>query len=88
MSKIQQNLMSLQSYVLAEEREYPGATGDFSWILSAISLASKSIGNKVRRARIEDVLGGMGDTNVQGEQQQKLDVLSNCLLYTSPSPRD
>ena len=80
MSNIQQNLMSLQSYVLAEEREYPGATGDFSWILSAISLASKSIGNKVRRARIEDVLGDMGDTNVQGEQQQKLDVLSNEII--------
>ncbi|MDP7573739.1 MAG: hypothetical protein QF723_01385, partial [Phycisphaerales bacterium] len=51
------NLMSLQSHVLAGERAHPGATGDFSWILSAISLATKTIGNKVRRARIEDVLG-------------------------------
>lgn len=80
MSNIQENLMSLQSHVLAEEREYPGATGDFSWILSAISLATKSIGNKVRRAGIEDVLGDMGDTNVQGERQQKLDVISNEII--------
>ena len=74
------NLMSLQSHVLAEERHHPGATGDFSWILSAISLATKSIGNKVRRARIEDVIGDLGDTNIQGEDQQKLDVIANEII--------
>ena len=50
------NLTSLQSHILAEEQEYPGASGEFSWILSAITLAGKTIANKVRRARIEDVL--------------------------------
>ena len=68
------NLMSLQSHVLVEERHHPGATGDFTWILSAISLATKTIGNKVRRARIEDVIGELSEHNVQGEQQQKLDA--------------
>ncbi len=74
------NLTTLQSHILAEEQKYPGATGDFSWILSAISLAAKVIANKVRRARIEDVLGDHGDENHHGEQQQKLDVIANEII--------
>jgi fructose-1,6-bisphosphatase I len=74
------NLMSLQSHILQEEAKHPGATGELSWILSAISLAGKTIANKVRRARIEDVLGQHGDTNVQGEDQQKLDVIANEII--------
>jgi len=74
------NLTSLQAHILAEEQRYPGATGDFSWILSAISLAAKAIANKVRRARIEDVLGEHGDSNVHGESQQKLDVIANEII--------
>jgi fructose-1,6-bisphosphatase I len=74
------NLMSLQSFILAEEARYPGATGEFSWIISAISLAGKAIANKVRHARLQDVLGAMGTSNVQGEQQQRLDVIANSIL--------
>jgi len=82
------NLMSLQSHILAEERHHPSATGDFSWILSGISLATKTIASKVRRARIEDVIGeaaggpfGEADgINVQGEQQLKLDVIANEVI--------
>lgn len=74
------NLTSLQSHILAEEQKYPDATGEFSWILSAISLATKAIGNKVRAARIEDVVGEIGAENVQGEMQQKLDVISNEII--------
>ena len=74
------NLMSLQSHVLAGERAHPGATGDFSWILSAISLATKTIGNKVRRARIEDVIGELSAENTHGERQQKLDVIANDII--------
>lgn len=74
------NLTTLQSHILAEETKHPGATGDFSWILSAISLAGKAIANKVRRARIEDVLGDHGDKNVHGEKQQKLDVIANEII--------
>ncbi|MCZ6837159.1 MAG: class 1 fructose-bisphosphatase [Planctomycetota bacterium] len=74
------NLTSLQSHILSEEQQHPGATGDFTWILSAIALAAKTIGNKVRRARIEDVLGDHGDINVQGEKQQKLDVIANEII--------
>ena len=74
---VHDNLVSLQTHVLAEEARYPGAQGDLSWIISAISLSGKTIGNKVRRARLDDVLGTHGTENVQGEQQLRMDVIAN-----------
>ena len=82
------NLTSLQSHILAEEQKHENATGEFSWILSAISLATKAIGNKVRCARIEDVVGEVGVENVQGEMQHKLDVISNELILRCLGNRD
>ncbi len=77
---LSENLMSLQSYILLEEDKHPSASGDFTWIVSAISLAAKSIANHVRRARLSGAIGKFGDTNVQGEEQQKLDVIANEAL--------
>jgi len=76
------NITSLQSHILKGEELSPGSTGDFTWILSAISLAAKAIAAKVRMARIEDVLGDHGGSNVHGETQQKLDVIANDILMT------
>lgn len=76
----QPSFITLQSHVLAEERRHPGATGTLSWIISALSIASKSIAAKLKTAGIEDVLGEYGTDNVQGERQQKLDVIANHLL--------
>ena len=84
----QDNLTSLQSNILAEEQNHPGATGELSWILSAISLATKAIGNKVRCARIQDVLGEVGSTNFQGEIQQKLDVIANEIILRCLGDRE
>lgn len=74
------NITSLQSHILQGEEQHQGATGDFTWVLSALSLAAKAIAAKVRRARIEDVLGEGGGANVHGETQQKLDVIANDIL--------
>ena len=74
---LSENLMSLQSHILLEEAKFPTASGDFTWIISAISLAAKSIANHVRRARLSGAIGKIGETNVQGEEQQKLDVIAN-----------
>jgi fructose-1,6-bisphosphatase I len=73
-------LVTLQSHILQHQAGHPDAGGDFSWILSAISISAKMIAAQVRRARLEDVLGSAGEQNVQGEQQQKLDVIANEIL--------
>jgi fructose-1,6-bisphosphatase I len=74
------NVMTLQSYILSEELKQPGATGSFSWIFSALAISSKMIAAKLRRARLEDILGSLDSDNVQGERQEKLDVISNEIL--------
>jgi fructose-1,6-bisphosphatase I len=80
-------ITSLQAHILAEESSHPNATGDFTWIMSAISLAGKIISNLVRRARLEQVLGEQGEVNVQGETQQKLDVIADNVLVRSLGDR-
>jgi fructose-1,6-bisphosphatase I len=74
------DIVTLQAHILQQQARYPDATGTFSWILSAISISAKMIAAQVRRARLEDVLGTAGEENVQGEQQQKLDVIANEIL--------
>jgi len=52
-------------------------------VIEAIALAGRALAHRVRRARIEDVVGEAGGVNVQGEVQQKLDVLADQLLLES-----
>jgi fructose-1,6-bisphosphatase I len=81
-------ITTLQAHILAEEKRKPGATGTLSWILSALSISAKMIASQVRRARLEDVLGSVGNENVQGEQQQKLDVIANEILLGTLGGRE
>ncbi|MHC4415183.1 MAG: class 1 fructose-bisphosphatase [Planctomycetota bacterium] len=80
-------MTSLESHILAEESRHPGATGTFTWILSALTLSAKIIASKIRRARIEDVLGALGTQNISGERQQKLDVIANDTLLRALGTR-
>jgi fructose-1,6-bisphosphatase I len=74
-------IVTVEQHILREQRKrFPQATGSFSWLLSGITLATKMTQAKVRRAGLLDVLGESGATNVQGEQQQKLDVYANNAL--------
>jgi fructose-1,6-bisphosphatase I len=75
-------LMTVQQHILEEQRKLaPRASGEFSWLLSGITLASKIIADRVRRAGLSDNLGGAGRQNVQGEVVQKLDVIANQALF-------
>jgi fructose-1,6-bisphosphatase I len=80
-------IMTLQAHILAEQDGQAHA-GTFSWILSALSISAKIIADKVRRARLENVLGSVGTENVQGEVQQKLDVLANEVLMGTLGGRE
>ena len=51
-------IVSLQAHILQQQSSFPEATGTLSWILSALSISAKIIAAKVRRARLENVLGG------------------------------
>jgi len=72
--------MTLTRFVLAEQRKIPGATGDLSQLLNSIQSAVKAVSSAVRRAGISNLYGVVGQTNVQGEEVKKLDVLANELF--------
>ena len=80
--------LTLQQHILLGQQQAMGATGEFSWLLSGITLAAKAIHARVSRAGLEDILGEYGETNVQGEAQQKLDVFANDALIQSLSFRE
>ena len=74
-------IVTIQHHIMQEQRRHsPQASGAFSWLLSAITLATKMTQAKVSRAGLLDVIGAVGRSNVQGEQQQKLDVYANNAL--------
>ena len=81
-------MITVQQHILQEQQRFPGATGEFSWLLSGITMATKLIQAKIRRAGLIDILGAQGDVNVQGEVQQKLDVYSNDVLIQYLSSRE
>jgi len=73
--------ITMEQHILEEQRRHhPDATGEFSWLLSGILLATKTIAAKVRRAGLVGILGSEGKINVQGETVQKLDVFANQTL--------
>ncbi len=75
-------LITLDEFTIEETRKFPKATGELSALLRDISLASKMINKQVRKAGLVDILGKHGATNVQGEEQMKLDVYSNDTLIS------
>jgi fructose-1,6-bisphosphatase I len=71
------SVVTIERFIIEQERLHPQATGQLSGILYDIGLAAKMIANKVRSAGLADILGSAGEENVQGEVQQKLDVFAN-----------
>jgi fructose-1,6-bisphosphatase I len=78
----QSNLITLGEFTIQETRKFPQATGDLSALLRDIGLAGKIINKQVRKAGLVDILGKHGATNVQGEEQMKLDVFANETLIS------
>ncbi|KAJ2845015.1 Fructose-1,6-bisphosphatase [Coemansia brasiliensis] len=77
------NLMTLTRYVLEEQREHPDATGDLTIAMNSVQVGCKFVEACVRKARLINLVGLAGNTNVQGEDQKKLDVLSNEMFVNA-----
>ena len=74
------SVVTIERFIIEQERQHPEATGELSGILYDIALAAKMIASKVRMAGLADILGSAESENVQGEVQQKLDVVSNEII--------
>lgn len=74
---------TITQFIIEEQRRIPGATGEFTLLLNDIVTATKVIANAVNKGALAGVLGGAGTENVQGEDQKKLDVISNDVMIES-----
>ncbi|MGB1250905.1 MAG: class 1 fructose-bisphosphatase [Candidatus Promineifilaceae bacterium] len=75
MSKI----VTIERFILENQPDY--ARGEFTNLLYDIALAAKIIAHKTNRAGLVDILGRADNVNVQGEEQQKLDIYADDVIF-------
>ena len=85
MAKINQ---SLGEFIIENQGEFKYSSGELSRLINSIRLAAKVVNHKVNKAGLVDILGAAGDMNVQGEDQQKLDVFANEVFINTLTNRE
>jgi fructose-1,6-bisphosphatase I len=80
MNTKKRKLITLDEFTIQDTRKFSNATGELSSLLRDIALACKIINKQVNKAGLVDILGKHGATNVQGEEQMKLDIFANETL--------
>lgn len=83
-----QALQTLGEFIISKQEDFQYSTGELSRLLSSIRLACKMVNREVNKAGIADITGKAGNTNVQGEEQQKLDVIANEIFISALSQRE
>ncbi|UII29320.1 class 1 fructose-bisphosphatase [Fulvivirga maritima] len=68
---------TLDRFIKKKQDEFQYATGELSQLLRDIALAGKVVNREINKAGLINIIGPIGSQNVQGEDQQKLDVLAN-----------
>ncbi len=68
---------TLNQFIIEQQAHVPQATGGFSGLLHHVGIAAKKVNREVNKAGLVDILGRAGVENIQGEDQQKLDVYAN-----------
>ena len=74
-------IVTIERHILEEQSSFPEATGTLTNLLYDIALAGKIIASKTNRAGLAEILGRTGETNVQGEQVQKLDQFADATIF-------
>jgi fructose-1,6-bisphosphatase I len=68
---------TLGEFIIENQKEFKYSSGELSRIFNSIRLAAKVVNYKVNKAGLVDIIGAAGEQNIQGEDQQKLDVYAN-----------
>ncbi len=72
-----QALQTLGEFIIEKQDDFKYSTGELSRLISSIRIATKVVNREVNKAGIADIIGKVGTENIQGEEQQKLDVMAN-----------
>jgi fructose-1,6-bisphosphatase I len=70
-------IITLNDFVTLRQKDFPYAKGDLSSLLHHIGTAAKIVNKKINKAGLVDIIGHEGSVNIQGENQQKLDVFAD-----------
>ena len=68
---------TLGEFIIENQSSFKYSSGELSRLINSIRLAAKVVNHEVNKAGLVDIIGAAGDTNIQGENQQKLDVYAN-----------
>ncbi|RYU65968.1 class 1 fructose-bisphosphatase [Aliivibrio finisterrensis] len=70
-------IRTLGEFIVAKQHDFPHASGELSSLIGSIKLAAKIVNREINKAGLVDITGASGEENIQGEQQQKLDLYAN-----------
>lgn len=73
---------SLGEFIIENQADFKYSSGELSRLINSIRLAAKMVNHKVNKAGLVDIVGQAGDKNIQGEDQQKLDVYANDVFVS------
>lgn len=72
-----QKNQTLGEFIIENQSSFKYSSGELSRLINSIRLAAKVVNHEVNKAGLVDIFGAAGETNIQGEEQQKLDVYAN-----------
>jgi|TARA_R100000479_G_scaffold28896_1_gene11251 fructose-1,6-bisphosphatase I len=79
---------TLGEFIIENQEEFKYSSGELSRLINSIRLAAKVVNHEVNKAGLVDILGTAGDQNIQGEDQQKLDVYANEAFINTLTNRE
>ena len=83
-----QRNQTLGEFIIENQSSFKYTSGELSRLINSIRLAAKVVNHEVNKAGLVDIIGAAGDTNIQGEDQQKLDVYANTKFIQTLTKRN
>lgn len=68
---------NLDRFINTNQEAFKYATGELSQLIRDLAYAGKVVNREINRAGLAGITGAYGSENVQGEEQQNLDVAAN-----------
>ncbi|KDN56734.1 class 1 fructose-bisphosphatase [Flavobacterium seoulense] len=85
---MEESSKTLGEFIIENQNAFQYSSGELSRIINSIRLAAKVVSYKVNKAGLVDITGAAGEQNIQGEDQQKLDVYANEVFIQTLKNRE
>jgi len=79
---------TLGEFIIENQSDFAFSSGELSRLVNSIRLAAKVVNHEVNKAGLVDIIGAFGEKNIQGEDQQKLDVYANNTFIKTLTNRE